>query len=180
MSTYQFMDHAQWMEEQNVALNKRRGKRDVLLPETLNPFQARVVDIVGMVGGGIYNAPICQPRSINWTYGGHGVSLTWDREMASFDFNQLTMLVFLCHEARIRVQVESAGPKRMRLSFWQRAAPEENGGMACYHPSLDEAVAKFREYLPPNHRIIYKSPRAEQDGIPQTPCVSTPPAVNSS
>lgn len=167
MSTYQYMDHAAWMERQNAALNTRRGKRDALLPEKLTPFQARVVDIVGMVGGGIYNAPICQPRSINWAYGGRGVSLTWDRELASFDFNQLTLLVFLCHEARIRVEVISAGPKRLRLSFWQRVSPEENGNMACYHPSLDEAVAWFRQYLPADHRIIYTKPDEVYESEPQ-------------
>jgi hypothetical protein len=43
MSTYEFMDHAAWMESSNAALNKRRGKRDALLPETLTPFQARVI-----------------------------------------------------------------------------------------------------------------------------------------
>jgi hypothetical protein len=163
MSTYEYMDHAAWMERQNAALNGHRGKRDALLPEKLTPFQARVVDIIGMVGGGIYNAPICQPRAINWAHGGAGVSLMWERDMASFDFNQLTLLVFLCHEARIRVQITSGGPKRLRLSFWQRVSPEENGNMACYHPSLDEAVARFKAYLPVDHRIIYKAePKAEE------------------
>jgi hypothetical protein len=162
VSTYQYMDHAQWMERQNVALNQRRGKHDPLLPEKLSAFQSRVIDIVGMVGGGIYNAPICQPRSINWTYSGHGVSLTWDREMASFDFSQLTDLVFLCHEARIRVEICSAGPRRLRLSFWQRVSQVENDNMACFHPSLDEAVRRFRNYLPADHRILYREEEAKQ------------------
>jgi hypothetical protein len=155
MSTYQHMDHASWMEKNNAAINKRRGKR-VPLPEKLTPFQARVMDIVGMVGGGIYNAPICQPENIKWTYGGSGLSLSWSSELATFDFEQLTKLVFLCHEARIRVQIESSGPKYLKLSFWQRVSPQENPNIACYHPSLDEAVARFREYLPKDHRIIYK------------------------
>ena len=164
MSTYQHMDHAAWMERQNAALNKRRGKRDAILPEKLTPFQARVVDIMGMVGGGIYNAPICQPQSIDWTYGGRGVSLMWNREMASFDFDQLTLLVLCCHEARIRVEITSGGPKRLRLSFWQRVSPTENPNMACYHPSIDEAVARFREYLPPDHKIRYRPEPAEETG----------------
>ena len=157
MSTYQFMDHAEWMESNNRALNrlnanKRRYER---LPEELSDFQKRVTDIVGMVGGGIYNAPISQ--KVDWQYGGTGVSFTWHREMATFDFSQLTMLVFLCHEARIRCQVESGGPRMLRISFWQRKA---TGDMAVRHPNLDEAVEAFRQYLPADHRIVYREPEA--------------------
>lgn len=153
MSTYQFMDHAKWMESNNRALNRQNANRKGFrrLPEELTDFQKRVVDIVGMVGGGIYNAPIS--TKVDWEYGYNGVAFTWYREMASFDFNQLTLLVFLCHEARIRCQVESAGPKLLRLSFWQRKA---TGDMAVRHPNLEEAVANFREYLPADHRIIYR------------------------
>jgi hypothetical protein len=45
----------------------------------------------------------------------------------------------------------------MRLSFWQRTA---TGDMVARHPNLDEAVAAFREYLPADHRIIYREPEA--------------------
>jgi hypothetical protein len=126
------------------------------LPEELSDFQKRVVDIVGMVGGGIYNAPISQ--KVDWRYGYSGVAFTWHREMATFDFGQLTLLVFLCHEARIRCQIESAGPKLLRISFWQR---KPTGDMAVRHPNLNEAVAAFREYLPAEHRIIYREPVAQ-------------------
>jgi hypothetical protein len=32
------------------------------------------------------------------------------------------------------------------------------GWMAARHPNIDEALAAFREYLPENHRIIYRAP----------------------
>lgn len=156
MSTYQFMDHAEWMESNNRAANrvnaKRRGWK--VQPETLNEFQRKVCDILGMVGGGIYNAPIAHEK-IDWDHGWGGVSVIWKHPMATFDFSELTMLVFLCHEARIRCGIESAGPRMLRLSFWQRVP---KGDMARRHPNLDEAVEAFRGYLPPEHRIIYRSP----------------------
>jgi hypothetical protein len=167
MSTYQFMDHAGWMESNNAAANqnnaKRRGwKRQ---PETLNEFQRKVCDIVGMVGGGIYNAPIAHDK-IDWDYGFNGVSVIWNRGMSTFDYNQLTSLVFLCHEARIRCDISPAGPRMLRVTFWQRKA---EGCMATRHPNLDEAVDAFRKYLPGNHRIIHRAePTAAADSAPTT------------
>lgn len=153
--SYETMDHAEWMQRNNDALRRiaeKKGKKRPDLPVQLSEFQKKVVDIVGMVGGGIYNAPIAD--KIDWTYGGRGVAVIWKREMATWDFNQLTMLVFLCHEARIRCQIESAGPRMMRLSFWER---KHEGSMPVRHPSLDEAVAAFKKYLPSDHRIRYNA-----------------------
>jgi hypothetical protein len=145
------MDHAEWMESDIRArrkLGKRYRQRDTELP--LNDFQKKVVDIIGMFGGGIYNA--CIGEKIDWNYG-RGIAVIWKRELSTFDFNQLTLLVFLCHEARIRCDISGAGPSMLRLAFWQRT---HDGDMAVRHPNLDEAVKQFREYLPVDHRILYK------------------------
>lgn len=172
--SYANMDHAGWVES-NIAATKARkptahqsrqaanGKGMHAAPDKLSPFQARVMDILGMVGGGIYNAPISWP-SVVWDYG-RGLSLIWHvgNGLATFDFNQLTMLVFLCHEARIRCEIEDGGPRMLRLSFWQRS---HEGMMGQRHPSLAEAVEAFRQYLPLDHRIIYKpGAREEQIGM---------------
>jgi hypothetical protein len=133
--SYAKMDHAEWMA--------RYLKRE------LTEFEKKVVDILGMVGAGIYNAPI-NPDKINWKYGFDGISVVWQREMASFDFGQLTMLVFLCHAARIRIQIEGCAPRNMRLVFFQR---QSKGDMAIRHPDLQEAVAAFEDYLPKDHRV---------------------------
>ena len=145
---YVNFDHAGWMET-HLASMRRRGKS---VPESLNEFQKRVVNIVGIVGGGIYNAPI-NPDKIDWNYG-YGVSMVWRHgDMATWDFNRLTWLVFLCHEARIRCQIDGCGPRSMRFSFWQRHA---DGGMASRHPNLDEAIKAFREAFPADHQINYR------------------------
>jgi hypothetical protein len=156
--SYTNMDHAAWVERNNAAYNSMRAKRKgcVAKPEKLSAIQAKAMDILGMVFGGIYNAPIAWD-SVEWEYGGAGVSvtLTHPRSLATFDFYELTNLVFLCHEARIRCQIEPGGFRSFRLSFWQRKA---EGDMSRRHPSLDEAVAAFRKYLPADHRIIYREP----------------------
>lgn len=136
--SYHTMDHAGWVE---------RACR-----VTLNNFQRRVVDILGIVGGGIYNAPINNGKT-DWNYGGDGVSVVWKDGMATWDMNRLTLLVFLCHLARIRCDLQSAGPRQLRLSFWQR---KEEGGIAERHPDLAEAVAALESYLPADHRIRFE------------------------
>lgn len=156
------MDHAKWMQD-NIDACKRifaKGKKrpKYPLPDKLSPFQERVCDILGIVGGGIYNAPIPSPDLIDWDHGFNGVSVTWsNRGLATFDYGPLTTLVFLCHEARIRCEIEAVSPRRFRLTFWQRT---HDGGMARRHPNLDEAVAAFRAYMPGDHRIYYKTPEA--------------------
>jgi hypothetical protein len=158
--SYQRMDHAAWVERSNAATNarnasaKRRSKAaPKKLPEELSDFQKRVADIIGMVGGGVYNAPV-NWNSVEWDWG-RGVSVVWRGSLATWDFNQLSLLVFLCHEARIRVDLEAAATRYLRLSFHPRKA---EGGIATRHPNLEEAVALFRDYLPSDHRIIYREP----------------------
>lgn len=141
--SYQRMDHAGWVESN---WPPPAGK--------LTDFQAKVMDILGMVGGGICFAPIAW-RTVQWVHGRNGLSLIWkDRNgLSTFDFDELTKLVFLCHEARIRCCIDPGGPRMFRLSFWPRV---HDGAIYARHPNLDEAVAAFRAYLPTDHRIIYK------------------------
>jgi hypothetical protein len=148
--SYFDMDHAGWVR----AAKKRE----------LTPFQARVMNICGIVGGGIYNAPIAW-ETVDWSYGGRGVSLIWKSSMATFDFPQLTWLVLLCHDARIRVEISSAAPRMLRLSFWQRA---DTGSVSQRHPSIEDALADVRELIPSTHSILYRNhvPKESADGEP--------------
>lgn len=151
--SYETMDHAAWMETHHRAENSRNAKRRgwTPRPEQLTAFQAKVCDILGMVGGGIYNAPILHEKT-DWDYGYGGVSVLWRQSVATWDFNQLTILVLLCHEARIRCEISAGGAKLLRFSFWQRT---NEGSMSRRHPNLDEALEAFRRWLPLGHRIRY-------------------------
>ena len=165
--SYEQMDHADWMERQHEAIrhlaktSKVYARKAADLPQKLSEFQARVVDIMGIVGRGIYNAPV---TSWDWNYGWGAVSVLWKRELSTFDFDSLTTLVLLCHEARMRLCVESAGPRMMRLTFWQR---EATGSWAKRHPNIDEAVAAFRKRMPADHRVFYRSVEAQSVDQPE-------------
>lgn len=159
------MDHAGWAEENNKAANKIYAKRRAYkpAPEKLTSFQAKVMDICGMVGGGIYNAPV------NWDKVDWGVDASakvgrmfvpWrDGSMATFDYFPLTLFVFLCHEARIRGEIRAKSNGHFELSFHECS---HDGGMGARHPSLDEATATFRDYLPDDHRIRYLVHQADE------------------
>jgi hypothetical protein len=88
------------------------------------------------------------------------ISLIWHagNGLATFDFDSLTKLVFLCHEARIRCCIDPGGPRMFRLSFWPR---KKSVNLYERHPNLDEAVAAFRQYLPSDHRVIATPPEPE-------------------
>jgi len=166
--SYADMDHAGWVERNGAAAKRqyanshtksgRRKRRDttkgwIAMPEKLDDFYSSVMDILGMTFGGIYNAPICW-EAIQWQYG-RGIAVpVRDIGLATWDFQQLTRLVFLCHEARIRCEIRTHSFRHMLLCFWPR---EDSGGVGRRHPNLDEAVAAFREYLPANHRIVYRA-----------------------
>lgn len=133
--SYAQMDHAGWLERN--------------LKMTLTPFQKKVADIIGMVGGGIYNAPVSwKTAEFHPKY----VRIVWREELATYDFNGLTALVFLAHAARIRVSVQGCGPRYTEILFHPRT---HDGGMCKKHPDIDEAVAAFRAYLPDCHRVNY-------------------------
>lgn len=158
--SYQDMDHGGWVENNNAAGNRmyRNRKGYKPKPESLTPFQGRVMDILGMVCGGIYNAPISWDK-VEWNNGG-GIFVTLrDDGFSTFDFYKLTALVFLCHEARIRCEISAKARGYFELGFWQRS---HEGGMGRRHPNLDEAMEAFRAYLPPDHSIIYSTERGAE------------------
>ena len=161
--SYQHMDHAGWVEKNNAARNRlyRNRKSYVPAPETLTPFQALVMDILGMVCGGIYNAPISWEK-VEWNTGGGVFVTVRDHGFATFDFHKLTSLVFLCHEARIRCEISAKTRGYFELGFWQRS---HEGGMGQRHPNLAEAVEAFRNYLPTDHSIIAADLSTEGKGV---------------
>lgn len=154
------MDHAGWVES-NIAASKRqkptaRDRRYAAehrgwhaAPDKLNPFQRRAFDILGIVGGGIYNAPIGW-ESLVW----HPkfIICSWRNTLGTFDFSNLTSFVFLCHEARIRGHIGWSGPRLLEVALHERAAI---GPIRLRHPNLDEAISEFRSWFGAKHPINY-------------------------
>lgn len=113
--------------------------------KTLSPFGVRVADILGQVYRGIYHMTD-EVLKTDWSNTrlvvvGLGIHV----EMATYDYNELTQLVFLCHAERIRLAIRGHGMSRLQLQFSPRTA---DGSFMARHPNLQEAVKDFFETYP--------------------------------
>jgi hypothetical protein len=168
--SYANHDAGRWAEDNIAAAKrslkpaqKRSQKGYAGAPDRLSPFHLRVFDILGMAFGGVYNAPILWD-SIEWTGWGAGALMVPVKcgEIATVDGYALTVLVFLCLEARFRLAIRPR-VSSFKLHFSARC---ESGSLASRHPNLAEAVSNFRAYLPSGHRVIY---RVEPPAAPVPP-----------
>jgi hypothetical protein len=78
---------------------------------------------------------------------GRGCLCTWA-------FCNLTPLVFLCHDARIRLEISPASPDKLRLVFFQRQAA---GKIMQRHPDMTEALADHLRWIPDGHPLLWRN-----------------------
>ena len=62
-------------------------------------------------------------------------------QLATFDFDELTRLVFMAHDKCVRVGVEHGGLKALRIAIWPR---NREGGMSMRHPDIETALSNWR------------------------------------
>jgi hypothetical protein len=150
VDSYTELDAAEWVRS-NIGYSKP-GTWGKNLPTEFNPFQATVLNILGIVGRGIYNAPILWPKTewASWY-----VLIVWGEghELATADGWALTRLVYLCHETRIRCSVQPCSSSTLQFLFHDR----ENcpgGSSARHHDNMDEMLARFRKSIPADSLVF--------------------------
>ncbi|MGU3495896.1 hypothetical protein ACLBXM_17790 [Xanthobacteraceae bacterium A53D] len=169
--SYDTMDHVGWVEEEVAAVKKIRmtaadqrlkleGQGWFAAPDKLNPFQQKVITILGITGRGIYNAPVVW-SSVVWRHPWLMI-LSWRQSMASFDFDQLTTMLFLAHDARIRLEV-APKMRHLELHFHKREPRAAGDRTFVGHPSLEQAVAAHRARFPLTHPVHYAPAAAGQE-----------------
>lgn len=166
--SYVNMDHASWVAR-NIEGHKRmkataREQRAAAdnkgwhaAPDVMTPFHRRAFDILGIVGNGIYNAPIAW-SGIVWYP--RQIIVPWRNGLGTWDFMELTRLVFLCHQARIRGYIEPGAPRHLNIWLSERT---HEGDIARRHPNLDEAVAEWLKEVPADHPIVYRLPETNSE-----------------
>ena len=110
---------------------------------TMSELGKEVANILGYVGRGIYNAPI-NHRKIDWE-DPYVIEVCWSRSMANWDFPSLTELVIECHRRMIRVEIEGATVRRIRMLFHQRTARE--GSTTTRLPDIEEMIKRQDEFF---------------------------------
>jgi hypothetical protein len=109
----------------------------------LSPLGERVADLLGDLFVGLYHLE--DAEKVDWSNDHHIEVRIRFKELATFDSNLLTKLVFLCHDRCIRVSVNPRSPQALTLLFHPR---EREGGTWARHPTLEQAVADHRQWYP--------------------------------
>lgn len=90
---------------------------------------------------GIHHIEVSALKKADWS-SKHNVHIWTGRSLSTFDFDDLTRLVFLAHDHCIRVEIDVHGPRMLGLSFHPRV---RDGSIMVRHPTIEQAVASWRE-----------------------------------
>ncbi|NJL33542.1 MAG: hypothetical protein HC893_06375 [Chloroflexaceae bacterium] len=138
---------SEWLKQEFSYLNRTKQPNTY----TLSPLGARVADLLGYVLGGFYH--LDKATQFQWS-DPYIIEIRTSYTFGTWDGNRLTTLVFLCHELGIKLEIRPCNMQYVRLLFW------DGHGKEFYrpHPTLDEAVALFRQYYQP---VLHPLPSEE-------------------
>ena len=89
---YAHQNHANWLSETLKISPSALGKR--------------VANVLGYVGGGLYNCPI-DINKINWENQIY-IDVPWKEELTNWDDSNLSRLWVLCHRNMLRVGISAS------------------------------------------------------------------------
>jgi hypothetical protein len=100
----------------------------------------RAFDLLVAWVGGTHHIEDCislrsKKNPIRWDHP-YMLDVCYSGQMATYDFDELTRLVFLAHDCRVRVELRGAG-----LYLHPR---KRNGGMSERHPTVEQALSQWR------------------------------------
>lgn len=88
--------------------------------------------------GGLHHCPPIK----EW---GHGWCVNAADSPATYDFDQLTRLVFMAHDQCIRVEIARCNMQFLKICIHPR---ERTGQMHSRHPTLNAALIAWRKHNP--------------------------------
>lgn len=120
----------------------------------MSPLGERVADLLGEWACGIYH--LHNPFSIDWS-NPNFIEVNYSGSLDTFDNGNLTKLVFLAHWLCVRVEINSCNFRYLKLMFTNRL---RDGNLYDRHPTLDEAVERFKKYIIANEVDEFKDSHA--------------------
>lgn len=105
----------------------------------------KVADLLGDLFFGIYHLEIRSLLKVEWNCD-YMIQINIRGGLSTFDFNNLTRFVIMCHDRCIRGEISGVGPNYLRLRFHQRT--RDLKGISAYHPTIEEAVEQSRSVFP--------------------------------
>lgn len=110
--------------------------------KTMSPLGHAVADVLGVVYRGIYHLQPAAIDACDWS-SIYRVRIAVLSDLCTYDGDELTRLVVLCHDMLLRLEVAPAGPQRLGLSFFQRAR-RTAGSIGERMPTLEDHAAMIR------------------------------------
>ncbi len=133
---------AEWLEgtKRWIKGSRKLGTKGHYEPIALSELGALVADILGFVYRGVYHISddVLRP-SVKWD-DDYVIQVKLYRDLATWDRNDLTELVILCHDCRVRLSLGIA-PRMIELTFDARSS---EGGISQGHPTIEEAIESVR------------------------------------
>ncbi len=102
-----------------------------------------VADLLGDMFMGIYHLDYKALKRVDWSNDFH-IKYIYYGDLATIDFDRLTILVVLAHDRMIRVSIQGVGPQRMKIIFHQRE--KRKGSMMERCPTIEDHIKEIREY----------------------------------
>lgn len=111
----------------------------------MSPLGITVADLLGEWGYGIYNLNRPQLRKVNWA-DPRWIIYKHRGYVSTFDFGELTRLVFLCHDMCVRLELTGLTSGWLKMSF----SPREHrvGNNFESHPTIEMALYNHRKFYP--------------------------------
>lgn len=75
-------------------------------------------------------------------------------QFSTWDYNNLTRFVLMCHEYCVRGHIEPVKGAKFRIAIWKRKCRE--GSMDERHPTIEQAIEYFKERKWRNGEVITK------------------------
>lgn len=114
-------------------------------PQCVSEFGRTVAAICAEFSGGLYNwNPLSSAQKSDWS-NRHCIEIVWGGTLSTFDYSNLTALVFLAHDYAVRIELQAAAPNYMLLRFHPR---KRHGEFFERHPTIEEAVDFWRRRSP--------------------------------
>ena len=108
--------------------------------QPMSPLGEAVADLLGQVAKGIYHLSVGQLSKVDWKDPDY-VAVAITDGLSTFDRDDLTQLVVLCHDRCLRLEIKAGGPRMLRLCFTQR---KREGSLYDRHPTIEAAVESIR------------------------------------
>ena len=115
------------------------------LKTEMSPLGENVANLLGEWAFGIYHLEDMLHK-VDWS-NDRWIEINYYGELATFDFDRLTALVFMAHWYCIRVSVRPCNFRYLKILFHRRT---RDGAYSQRHPTLDEAVNDFKNLMVKN------------------------------